>query len=288
MRHAPIAALGTWLLLQSALALASGTHDHSHSQDLAAAYGGVVGQVGPHRMELVHDARHGVLTLYAPPIASVDLVATVLPDDDSGWEQPFEIALRPLPFATDAAGRTSRFVGAHDGLARIDRFDVRVVLADGSAAAPFAFDGAASAQRGYICPMRCDRDRIFAENGNCPVCGMRLKRVEEAHGDHDPRHGGLMFMAPDQWHHLEGVIVDGQFRLYLYNDFVEPIDAAPFVDRARLILGEQSLEFTLSPEGDCLVAPISGSVDSGIAPSVELSFPGRASADAFDFAFPTP
>ena len=285
MRLHRFSIVGLGLILLASLGFAGGDHDHSHSQALSATHGGVIGQIGPHSMELVHDARHGVLTLYSPPIESSELKATVTPDDDSGWETPFDVALQPLPFATDEAGHTSRFVATAPALGRIDRFDVSLTLADGSTGTLFAFNGADGAASGYICPMRCSRDRIFPENGNCPVCGMRLKRVEEAHGNHDPRHGGLLFMAPDQWHHLEGVIVDGEFRLYLYNDFVEPLAAAPFVDGATLELAGEDLPFRLDPSGEHLVVTLPTANKEEITPRVKIRFPGRDESNSFDFAF---
>lgn len=62
--------------------------------------------------------------------------------------------------------------------------------------------------------------------------------VAVPHGDHNPRHGGIFFMAPDVFHHLEGVIVGEEFRLYLYNNFTQPLDVRGFHTR----VGEQALQ----------------------------------------------
>lgn len=48
-----------------------------------------------------------------------------------------------------------------------------------------------------------------------------------AHMDHSPRHGGTFFKAADGIHDLEGTLVgDREFRLYNYDEFTRPIDAA--------------------------------------------------------------
>lgn len=77
--------------------------------------------------------------------------------------------------------------------------------------------------------------------GACPFGEHRTLEVAwkaRAHGDHNPKHGGLFFMAPDNWHHLEGSYPEpGLFRLHVYDDFTQPISASPF--RARIVTDEE-------------------------------------------------
>lgn len=50
---------------------------------------------------------------------------------------------------------------------------------------------------------------------------------EGSHDDHSPKHGGIFFMDGNLYHHLEGTYPEpGLFRLWLYDDFTKPVDAA--------------------------------------------------------------
>ncbi len=37
----------------------------------------------------------------------------------------------------------------------------------------------------YACPMKCEGDKTYSEEGSCPKCNMDLKKVEASHDDDD-------------------------------------------------------------------------------------------------------
>jgi hypothetical protein len=61
------------------------------------------------------------------------------------------------------------------------------------------------------------------------ACALSASAAMKPHMDHEPKHGGVFFMAPDRFHHLEGVLLPaGTFKVYLFDDYTRPLPAKGF------------------------------------------------------------
>src|SRR5262249_1930573 len=91
----------------------------------------------------------------------------------------------------------------------------------------------------WTCPGRTDIEQL--DPGKCPDgSAMVVKYSPRPHGNHNPQHGGLFFMAPDNWHHVEGTYPqNGRFVLYVYDDYAKPLPAAKMGQvKARVVTKE--------------------------------------------------
>src|SRR5262249_7984490 len=106
-----------------------------------------------------------------------------------------------------------------------------------------------------------------------------------AHGNHNPQHGGGFFMAPDNWHHLEGAFfAPGTFRLYLYDDFTKPLTVPQVrATQARLILADGK-QGPLVRNGRFLEARL-GKQAFPLAVQTKVKFQADAPEHHFDFTF---
>jgi hypothetical protein len=150
----------------------------------------------------------------------------------------------------------------------------------------------------WTCPGRSDIDQL--DPGKCPDgSAMTVKYSPRPHGNHNPQHGGLFFMAPDNWHHVEGTYPQsGRFVLYLYDDYAKPLSAAKMNQiTARVVTKEtfdnqtkttkeiSAFPLALSRSGTALEARVDPlTLPANLTAKVKLQPNGPEYR--FDFAFP--
>ena len=130
--------------------------------------------------------------------------------------------------------------------------------------------------------------------GHCPECGELVESL--GHMDHNPVHGGILFMADNNYHHLEGTHpAADEFRLYFYDDYKQPLDPRNFAARMVVEKWDQDSEefreedypLTLENEGDMWLTsriPAAETYPLALAPRVWLA----GEEKMFNFFFPGP
>jgi hypothetical protein len=125
--------------------------------------------------------------------------------------------------------------------------------------------------------------------GKCADGSSMARAYEQRpHGNHNPQHGGQFFMAPDNWHHVEGAYVAPDiFRLYLYDDFTKPLAMAKVHETTgRLTITNSGKEVLLSRNGRFLQARI-GKLAFPTTMQARVKFQAEAPEHVFDFSFET-
>lgn len=131
--------------------------------------------------------------------------------------------------------------------------------------------------------------------GPGPVAGSTPAAPQQgAHMDHKSKHGGTFFMALDNKHHLEGILVPpGTFRVYLYDDHTKPLK----VEETRKASGtvqvgesEDAPKIDLAPgkKKETLEASLGNGVKFPVTLTLLLHLPGmepEAKPELFDFKF---
>jgi hypothetical protein len=144
-----------------------------------------------------------------------------------------------------------------------------------------------------------NRDVSQIEPGKCADGSATVPRyTARAHGDHNPKHGGVFFMAPDNWHHLEGAYpAPGRFRVYVYDDFSKPLSTA----QARKVRGRVVTKEGFDPKTGTtrelastplILARNGAFFEARIEPlalpakmTAKISFTSEDKESRFDFAF---
>ena len=133
-------------------------------------------------------------------------------------------------------------------------------------------------------------------DGSCSVCGRALLEVhlDLPHGDHEPRHGGVFFMAADNWHHVEGTVPEpGVFRLWVYDNFTRPLPSSEFraeLFRSRvdpdegLVDDADGTPLQPSTEFNCLEAKIAD-FELPLYLFAKVDFDNEMPPQRFDFAY---
>jgi hypothetical protein len=129
------------------------------------------------------------------------------------------------------------------------------------------------------------------EPGTCADGSPMVKQyAARAHGNHNPQHGGLFFMAADAWHHLEGTYLPtGVFRMHFYDDFTKPLPASQVAAmKATLVTTDPSTgkEVTtpLVRNGRTLQARI-GKLPLPATMHAQVQFKADGPPNRFDFSF---
>ena len=115
------------------------------------------------------------------------------------------------------------------------------------------------------------------------------------HEDHTPKHSGIFFMAPDNWHHLEGTYPQaGRFVVYLYDNYSQPMPPGAAKGRAVLqetynVATDQIQELVAypllaSPDGPYLEAYV-GTQSLPTEITAKIRFEPGGPEERFDFIF---
>jgi hypothetical protein len=142
----------------------------------------------------------------------------------------------------------------------------------------------------WTCPAHPD----VKENspGRCTIDGRELviARERRPHGDHNPRHGGLFFMASDNTHHIEATYPSaGVFRVFVYDEYTRPLPLKGVSARVvtREANGREIEAFPLRPsQGGAYLEARIGTRALPLTVTAKVAFAPKAAEQRFDFSFP--
>lgn len=121
--------------------------------------------------------------------------------------------------------------------------------------------------------------------------GEKMAGMGGAHSDHDAKGGGVLFMAPNEMHHIEGTFAPKcGFQVFIYNAFTKSIGVSRF--RAFIkIIGEvkdedvEAIRF-LNPNGEktLLHAELPHGLKQPFEVELYVKFPESEEVEVFNFA----
>ncbi len=113
---------------------------------------------------------------------------------------------------------------------------------------------------------------------------------EKAHADHEVKMGGVLFMAPNEMHHVEGVYSEKcGFQVFIYNAFTKPIHVGRFRAFIKLIgeVNEEDVERILflrpNQKGNVLHAIIGSGMKAPFEVELYVKFPEGDTVEVFNF-----
>lgn len=283
--------------------------EHAHR----AMHGGQIQAVGDYHFELAYESS-GRFALYVMgsdetqplPIAAETIELQVRNETADALRT---LALLPAPLDGESPGTSSRFAAESDELTSLVDFTAlaRIPVEKDSWRASFQFVGGRpigetlAAIDGFACPMHCEKEKVYGEPGECPVCHMKLEEARGgtvAHADHAAKHGGVFFMAADNWHHLEGTLpAPRELRIYLYDNFTQPLAAAGYsgtlvvqpVDEEGDETGEAATVPLTPVDGETwLVAELPEGFRPPYQTEARVKFPKQEQELLFNFDFQEP
>jgi hypothetical protein len=173
-----------------------------------------------------------------------------------------------------------------------------LVLAGGLAlsAAPFFAKKIPFLQRDWVASSFTNFTIQGQTDGQSPAAGSApaAAPAQGAHMDHKSKHGGAFFMALDNKHHLEGILVPpGTFRVYLYDDHTKPLKAEETRQANGTVqLGESDdapkIDLVPGKKKETLEANLGNGVKFPVTLTMLLHLPGMepdAKPELFNFNF---